>query len=63
MITVPPTTAPVSIVRVNSPSAGFDWGDAGIGAIGGVAVSMIGVGGVLAFSRRRGHPGVSELRS
>jgi hypothetical protein len=63
VIAVPPTSAPAPIVRVNSPSAGFDWGDAGIGAIGGVAVSMIGVGGVLAFSQRRGRPGVSHLRS
>lgn len=32
---------------------GFDWGDAGIGAAGGLALSMVGAGGALALSQRR----------
>jgi hypothetical protein len=47
------TAAPV--VRVTSPSTGFDWGDAGIGAAGGIALSMIGLGGALAVSQNRGR--------
>jgi hypothetical protein len=44
-----------TIVRVSAPASGFDWGDAGIGAAGGFALSMIGVGGALATSQRRGR--------
>jgi hypothetical protein len=43
------------IARISPPSGGFDWGDAGIGAAAGFSVSMIGVGGALATSRRRGR--------
>ena len=32
---------------------GFDWGDAGIGAAGGLVITMLGVGGGLALSQRR----------
>jgi hypothetical protein len=38
------------IVRVN---AGFDWADAGIGAAGGVALSIAALGGALAILPRR----------
>jgi hypothetical protein len=49
----PGTTGP-TIVRVNAPSgSGFDWGDAGIGAAGGLALAMLGVGGGLAIAQRR----------
>jgi hypothetical protein len=48
----PPSTPP-AIVRVTAHSNGFDWGDAGIGAAGGVALSMIGLGGTLAVSQHR----------
>jgi hypothetical protein len=53
--TAPSVTAGVSptIVRVTAPSSGFDWGDAGIGAAGGFALSMIGIGGALALSQHR----------
>ena len=34
-------------------SSGFDWGDAAIGAAGGIALTMIALGGTLAASRRR----------
>ena len=36
-----------------SPSNSFDWGDAGVGAAGALAVAMLGVGGGLALSQRR----------
>jgi hypothetical protein len=45
-----------TIVRVSAPSsAGFDWGDAGIGAAGGLALAMLGIGGGLAIAQRREH--------
>jgi hypothetical protein len=50
--TVP--AAPPTIVRV-SASNGFDWGDAGIGAGGAVALTILGVGGALVASNRRGR--------
>ena len=43
-----------TIVHVSDRS-GFDWADAGIGAAGGVALSMLGVGLVLLISERRGQ--------
>ena len=53
---IPPKPGP-KIVYVNS---GFDWGDAGIGAAGGLALAMLGVGGGLAISQRRERrPGAS----
>jgi hypothetical protein len=48
-----PATTPPTIVRVTAPNSGFDWGDAGIGAAGGFALSMIGLGGALAVSQHR----------
>jgi hypothetical protein len=47
------TTAPQAVARVQAPQSGFDWGDAGIGAAGAVALAMLGVGGVLVISHRR----------
>jgi hypothetical protein len=44
---------PPTIVHVTAPNGGFDWGDAGIGAAGGIALSMVGVGGALVVSQRR----------
>jgi hypothetical protein len=41
------------VVRIEMPQSGFDWGDAGIGAAGGVALAMLALGGALAFSQRR----------
>jgi hypothetical protein len=41
------------IVRVIAPQNGFDWGDAGIGAAGGLALSMLGLGGALVISSQR----------
>lgn len=36
-----------------SPSRGFDWSSAGIGAGGGLAVAIIALGGGLVVSQRR----------
>ena len=41
------------VVRITTPASGFDWGDAGIGAAGGLALAMLGVGGGLVISRQR----------
>lgn len=58
--TMPLPGAP-TIVRVTAPNGGFDWGDAGIGAAGGFALSMIALGGAVAASGRRPrHPGQQE---
>jgi hypothetical protein len=46
--TVPPTT-----VRVITPNRAFDWGDAGVGAAGGIALSLLAVGVALVVSSRR----------
>jgi hypothetical protein len=46
-----------TIVRVTAPSRGFDWGDAGIGAAGGFALSMIAIGGALVVSGQRTRRG------
>lgn len=47
-----------TVIRVQAPSSGFDWGDAGIGAAGGLALAMLGLGGALVVSsqRRARHP-------
>jgi hypothetical protein len=50
-----PGSAPQAVVRIQTPPSGFDWGDAGIGAAGGLALSMTVVGAGLAFSQRRGR--------
>ena len=42
----PVSPAPV-IVRVAAPG-GFDWADAGIGAAGGLALAIVGVGAAIA---------------
>jgi hypothetical protein len=41
------------IVHITTPASGFDWGDAGIGAAGGVALAMLGLGGGLVISNHR----------
>ena len=41
------------VVSIVSPQGGFDWGDAGIGAGGAVAVILLGVGAVLMTAHRR----------
>jgi hypothetical protein len=44
--------SPTQIVEL--PPSGFDWGDAGIGAAGGLGLSMLAAGG-LALAQRRGR--------
>jgi hypothetical protein len=48
----PVNTAPASAPAATSGS-GFDWGDAGIGAAGGLAIAVVGIGGALGLSQRR----------
>ena len=47
------SSSPQSVVRITTPASGFDWGDAGIGAAGGLALAMLGVGGGLLISHQR----------
>ena len=50
----PPASSETPTTIVQVPAAtGFDWGDAGIGAAGVVALAMLGVGGALVISHRR----------
>lgn len=49
----PPTT----IVRVTTPAVGLDWADAGLGAAGGLALAMLGIGAALVLSTQRGTRG------
>jgi hypothetical protein len=48
----PLSVAPV-VVQVTTPKAGFDWGDAGIGAAAALGLSMIALAAALAISQRR----------
>ncbi|MDX6684711.1 MAG: hypothetical protein QOF86_839, partial [Baekduia sp.] len=56
----PPSTAtasPAKVVRVGqSPSSGFDWGDAAIGAGGAVIAITLSASAAMALSRRRQGP-------
>jgi hypothetical protein len=53
------TYATPTVIKVGS-SGGFDWGDAGIGAGGMLAVAALAGGGLVLVSRRRTtHPRVS----
>lgn len=52
--------APATVLQaaVQSPSlkSGFDWGDAGIGAAGGIGIAMLATcGGMVAVRVRRDH--------
>ena len=52
---LPPVQIPVLEAR-DVPSSGFDWGDAGIGAAGMLAIFSIAAGsGLLLTGRRRRH--------
>lgn len=51
--TVVKQSAPPTVVRIQTPQSGFDWGDAGIGAAGGLAIAMLGLGGALVVSHHR----------
>jgi hypothetical protein len=48
-----------AVVEVEAPSGGFDWGDAGIGAAGMLALFSIAGGSALLIAGRRRRGGVS----
>src|SRR5689334_17414211 len=50
---LPPVSRPALSVPVSNQSSGFDWGDAGIGAAGGLMLSIVAIGGGLALVQRR----------
>jgi hypothetical protein len=50
---LPANDPPPAVVQISSPDGGFAWGDAGIGAAGGFALSMIAIGGALVIAPRR----------
>jgi hypothetical protein len=47
-----------AVVEVDAPSGGFDWGDAGIGAAGMLALFSIAAGSALLIGGRRRRHGV-----
>jgi|SRR5690242_14959588 hypothetical protein len=51
-----PSVLVVRMPQHRAPSSGMDWGDAGIGAGGAVAVLALAAGGTLALQRRRHAP-------
>ena len=53
--------APRTVVRVVTHDGGFHWGDAGIGAGGVLVLSILGIGGMMAFSHRRVRRGEAAL--
>ena len=61
---VPASTAARSEnVARGTSSRGFDWGDAGIGAAGGIGLSILGLAGVLTLTHRRGRRERGSSRS
>jgi hypothetical protein len=48
-----------AVVELQAPSGGFDWGDAGIGAAGMLALFSIAGGAALLIAGRRRREGVS----
>jgi hypothetical protein len=48
-----PTGAPSTVVHIVSHDGRFDWGDAGIGAAGGLGLALVSVGGAAAISQQR----------
>jgi len=55
---LPPVQIPVIEAR-NVPSSGFDWGDAGIGAAGMLALFSIAAGSALLLTSRRRRHGIA----
>jgi hypothetical protein len=47
-----------AVIQVEAPSGGFDWGDAGIGAAGTLALFSIAAGSALLVGGRRRRHGV-----
>ncbi|MGH3240765.1 MAG: hypothetical protein ACRDNL_10305 [Spirillospora sp.] len=55
---LPPVQIPAPVVEVRElPSGGFDWGDAGIGAAGMLALFSIAAGSALLISGRKRRRG------
>jgi len=52
-----PVNIPAPVVEVKGPSTGFDWGDAGIGAAGMLALFSIAGGSALLLTGRRRRQG------
>jgi hypothetical protein len=50
------------VITVSTPS-GFDWGDAAIGAAGGLGLALAALGGTLVVTGRRRHPVPRHLAS
>jgi hypothetical protein len=50
-------------VARGTSSRGFDWGDAGIGAGGGIGLSILGLAGALTLTQRRGRRERGSSRS
>jgi hypothetical protein len=55
---VAPSSSSPTVVGTAPPARagsanGFDWGDAGIGAGGALAISIVGIGGAFVLSQRR----------
>ena len=48
-----PIGVPNTVAHAASPDGPFDWGDAGIGAAGGIVLLMLGLGAVRGASRYR----------
>jgi hypothetical protein len=55
---LPPVQVPAPTVIRDAPSSGFDWGDAGIGAAGMLALFSIAAGSALLLGGRRRRRGV-----
>jgi hypothetical protein len=55
---LPPVQIPVVEAR-NTPSSGFDWGDAGIGAAGMLAIFSIAAGSALLLTGRKRRHGIA----
>jgi hypothetical protein len=55
---LPPVQVPAPIVEVREASRGFDWGDAGIGAAGMLALLSIAAGSTLVITGRRRRRGL-----
>jgi hypothetical protein len=56
---LPPVQLPTPVVEVKgAPSGGFDWGDAGIGAAGMLALFSIAAGSLLLLTARKRRQGL-----
>jgi hypothetical protein len=58
---LPPVQVPAPVVQASSPSRGFDWGDAGIGAAGMLALLSLAAGTALLVSNRRRRRGFEAV--